>query len=201
MITQLDAVNYCLSILGSTPVGDLNDRHPDADICLQRVVDATKAVQKDGLWFNKELCWTLTPDATTKEIVLPTNTLKVLGIYGDFVIQRGTKLYDTINNTYQFEATVDVDLVVELAWDELPFSVQELAKFKAAQAVCEIDLEDHIKAAGEKDKATEAEVTIKKEDMEITRRSALYSKKAYVTRSGVRPARMGTGINPMKPGG
>lgn len=201
MITELDAVNYGLSILGSSPIGNLDDRHPDADICLTRVRDAAKQVQKDGFWFNRELCWTLTPDETTNEIILPSNTLKVIGIQGDFVIQRGMKLYDTQNNTYQFTAPIVVDIIVELVWDELPFSVQDWAKHLASQKLCEIDLEDNVKAGTEEKHVMKAEVTVKKEEHEITRRNALLTPKSLITRAGVRPYNIGSGVNPNRPGG
>ena len=202
MIDKLDAVNYCLSILGSTPVGSLEDSlHPDADICLTRINEALLTIQKEGWWFNTEVNWALTPDAN-KDIDLPANTIKVLGIQGEFVIQRGIKLYDSINNTYQFDNAVTVNLIVNLDWDLLPFSVQESAKYLAAQRVCEIDLEDHIKASGEEKQFTASYIQLKKEDLQIEQRNALRSPKAMLTRSGVKPYRRRTqGTNPNFAGG
>ena len=202
MINKLDAVNYCLSILGSTPIGSLEDSlHPDAAICLTRIDDALLTIQREGWWFNTEVNWELTPD-DNKDIDLPANTIKTIGTLGEFIVQRGTKLYDTLNNTYQFDAPVTANLVVELDWDLVPYTAQEAAKYLAAERLCQVDLEDHIKAAGEREWYKTAYVNLKKEDLEIEQRNALRSRKAQQTRSGVRPyGRGSTGINPNFAGG
>ena len=51
---QLIAVNYLLSLIGSSPVGDLETLHPDAAIAKARLDEANKGLQEEGWWFNQD---------------------------------------------------------------------------------------------------------------------------------------------------
>lgn len=202
-MTELEAVNYLLDVLGSPPLGDLETLHPDADSSLKKLRDSAATLQKEGMWYNKELSVEFTPDETTKEIILPNTCLKVLGICGDFVIQRGTKLYDTINNTYQFDAAIHIDYIDNLQWDLLPYSVQEAAKFHGAMQVCSIDLEDARKYEEQRALYEVAYIQLKKDDLEIKRRNVLNTPTSRRMRAAVRPYRLygGGSYNPYRPGG
>lgn len=203
MITKLEAVNYLLDVLGSTPVGDLETLHPDLGSALSKLQSSSGTVQKVGMWYNKEIYVELTPNEITKEIALSNDCIKVIGIYGDFVIQRGLKLYDTQKNTYQFDCPVFIDYVVDLEWDYLPQSVQDAIKFHAAMQIASIDLEDQVKYAEQRALYVDAYVQVKAEDLEIKQRNVLLTPKSIRTRGRVQPYRLrsGGGFDVTRPGG
>jgi hypothetical protein len=159
---------------------------------------SSKFVQSPGLWYNRDISIVLTPDATSKEIIVPLNTLKINAApYSDFVVQRGLKLYDSVNNTYQFGSAVTVDIIRLLEWDELPATVQDTIMYHAAMQVCSIDLEDSQKATEQNRLYKAVYAQVKAEDLELNRRNLLNTPHA----SRLRSRRRGGSTNPMRPGG
>jgi hypothetical protein len=199
MTSELDAVNYLLDVLGSTPVDSLDTLHPDLASCQTKLKVSSKFLQSPGLWYNQDISIVLTPDVTTKEIAIAPNTLKVNAApYNDFVIQRGLKLYDSVNNTYQFECPVTVDIIRLLDWDELPATVQDSIMFHAAKQVCDIDLEDEAKARTQNSLFKAVFGQVRAEDVQLKRRNLLNSPQASRVTSRYRNSRT---VNPMRPGG
>jgi hypothetical protein len=119
-ITQLTVTNDMLGLLGELPVNDLGDYHPVVPRALSYIATTNATVQATRWWFNVE--WpTLQPQADTKEILLPNDTLSVdsLTQYPQLAY-RGGKLYNLDDSTYEFGDSVKVRLHRLLAFEDLP---------------------------------------------------------------------------------
>jgi len=199
---KLETVNYLLSLLGSSPVGDLETLHPDAEVCINRLNEASRTIQKKGWWFNQEYSYFLEPDATTKEIALPTFCLEATVTNWGGVIKRGLKLYDTVNHTYQFTNSLYVNMIVKLDWELLDENAQDTIKFFAGMQLMGADLEDSIKEAAQAKLYTDAMTDMKKTNLRVQRRNILGSPASLKARAGVRPYGLRSGsIDPTNPGG
>ena len=106
-ITKLNGVNIILSNIGQAPVTSLATLNPAAKLAEQILDEVSLSTQAEGWVFNTEQDYPFTPNSN-KEIIIPSN---VIGL--DFVsfgdkntVQRGGKLYDKRNHTYQFEDVV-----------------------------------------------------------------------------------------------
>jgi hypothetical protein len=131
-LTELEAVNEMLSTISESPVSTLDENEViDASIALNILRNTSVEVQTRGWWFNSEFSVSMAPN-TAKEIVLPTNILRIDGVATN-VIQRGTRLYDRVDRTFKFEAPVVVDQIVALPFDELPSTARILITIRAAR--------------------------------------------------------------------
>lgn len=118
--SELDAVNKIIAVDGSSPIQTLEDSYIQAQIARQLLTRVSRTLQSKGWWFNEEENVTLVPDLTG-HITLGLNVSKcmVKNVNGT-VIQRGQKLYDRQERTYNFTQPVTADLVLALNWTELP---------------------------------------------------------------------------------
>lgn len=141
-----DAVNIMLASIGEQPVNSLNSGLVDAEMA-ETILDAqTREVQGVGWHFNTDFNKKHTPDSTTGEIALPSDTLNVDAVGQSKytrLVQRGLRLYDPINHTYNIGdkySEVYLDLVVELEFnnnndnrDSLPNYARRYVTVKAAR--------------------------------------------------------------------
>ena len=75
-----------------------------------------------GWHFNKEFNKSYAQD-TSGEIILGSDVLRAdstLEANGKDLVQRGSKMYDRKNHTFNIGASVNLDVVVELDFDDLP---------------------------------------------------------------------------------
>lgn len=199
---KLEAVNFLLNLMGSPPIGNLTSLHPDAQTCITKLEDADRTIQLKGWWFNTDYNVMLTPDATSKEIAIPSDTMKLIASSRLGVVQRGTKAYDTHNNTYQFDVPIYFNYVRRLHWEWLDESVQDAAKFMAGYQVCHDDLEDEIKADSQEQLMKMAMVQLKKDNLRVQRRNIHTSPRIARAMYRVRPYHFrNQGTNPLFPGG
>lgn len=134
----LDAVNDCLRAIAEAPVSSIEDNESvDVADALLTIQDIDLKVQSEGWCFNREDRFNLTPNENS-ELLLPENTLRVDAAYysspGELdVVQRGNKLYDKISQSTVFESPVEVDLIVQLSWDDLPVPARNYIAIRAAR--------------------------------------------------------------------
>lgn len=151
LLTQLQAVNLLISTLGEAEVDSLSGNE-DATEALSRLNEADLECQSIGWNWNRLYGFqlTLNDDGT---ITLPDETLGLTAAYaqgnspGPFqglvssgnlgqrinVVQRGTLLFDPVNNTTVFPYAPIVDLIVRIDWDSLPQVARQYITYKAAQ--------------------------------------------------------------------
>ena len=122
--SKLDAINSMLIGIGEAPVNTLNSGLQEAEIA-EIVLDSISREVQSAAWsFNTDIRYILSPNSS-KEILLPTNTLQVdtTGLKRDYdsdIIERNGKLYDRTKNTYEFDGEVKVDLVYLFEFENLP---------------------------------------------------------------------------------
>jgi hypothetical protein len=122
--TELEAVNTMLTTIGESPVNTISESTADTRIAYIILGEVNRATQIRGWHWNTESDVTLTPDGTTKEITLGTDIVRVdvdERRYSNVnVIQRGTKLYDKKNHTYQFSEPLKAEVVYLRTFAEMP---------------------------------------------------------------------------------
>jgi len=135
--TELEAVNSMLTTIGEAPVSSLeNNGIADAAIAFQILQETSREVQARGWHFNTEVEFPLSPTFPEKTIVLPQNVLEVdtAGVDGYIeAVQRGNRLYNRKKNTYQFDRTVKVDMIIQLPFEDLPEYAKGYIAVRAAR--------------------------------------------------------------------
>jgi hypothetical protein len=122
--TELEAVNTMLTTIGESPVNTISESTADTRIAYIILGEVNRATQIRGWHWNTESDVTLTPNSSTKEITLGTDVVRVdvdERTYTNVdVIQRGTKLYDKKNHTYQFTSPLKAEVVYLRTFAEMP---------------------------------------------------------------------------------
>ena len=120
--TQLDAVNTMLSAIGEAPVSSLSSGLIEAEIAETILNTIDREVQSMGWHFNKELNKSFA-QSTDGEIILPNNILRAdatLAPQSPDLVQRGLKMYDKKNHTFNIGTNTYLDVIVQLDFDDLP---------------------------------------------------------------------------------
>ena len=136
--TELDAVNQILSSVGQAPVTTLDLQNPEVSIVLNTLREINKQVQSEGWSFNTERHYEMTPNASTKEILYPTNMLSMdtnRETHKDKydVVKRGNKLYDRLNHKYTFDDPIQADVVWYFDFTDIPAAIQAYITARAAR--------------------------------------------------------------------
>jgi hypothetical protein len=122
--TELEAVNTMLTTIGESPVNTISESTADTRIAYLILGEVNRATQIRGWHWNTESDVTLTPNSSTKEITLGTDVVRVdvdERSYSDVnVIQRGIRLYDKKNHTYQFTSPLKAEVVYLRTFAEMP---------------------------------------------------------------------------------
>ena len=141
MATTLEVVNDCLATMGETPLNTLAEPHEFKASAQRMLQRANKSIQAVGWWCNLEAT-TYVP-GPNGQIQLPGDALKwqsgvrssdrlIRGQAKPWIIQRGSRLYDTREGSYQITEEVTGELVRLVPFEELPLVLNE---FIAAQTV------------------------------------------------------------------
>lgn len=195
-MTKLDAVNYLLGILGTSPVGDLNNTHPDVGVAVAALENAITSVTSHGFWFNEVYNVTLSPDPGNGNKIDTTGYTKVISRTQYAIVRGNNLLFDPINNTYVFTKDQVVDGVAILTFEELPDAVQLAVQYYAAAQLCSTDLEDSQKLSEQQAFYQDAYVQLIKEDLEIKRRNAQRTPRVQDALYRVRPLRQARRYGP-----
>jgi hypothetical protein len=120
--TKLDAVNTMLSAIGEAPVSSLSSGLIEAEIAETILDTVDREVQSMGWHFNTELNKSFAQD-TNGQIILPADILKAdatLVANSPNLVQRGLKMYDRKNHTFNIGKNVGLDVVVQLEFTDVP---------------------------------------------------------------------------------
>ena len=134
--TELDAVNVMLSTIGEAPVSSL-EVSGLTDVAIAKTIlnETSKAVQSRGWHFNSEINYELSP-TVDGHLLPPTNTLRIdpTKLFGQYdVTHRGTKLYNREKHTYVFTDPIKFDLILMLAFDEMPEAARYYITIRASR--------------------------------------------------------------------
>lgn len=135
---RLDAINYVIGCIGLAPVEAEDDYNLDVAQAAMAIDNLSRTIQTNkgnGWWFNTEYNWMLSPDPTTKQVVVPNNTLSVYhkNRYGQQVkmATRGRALYDVKEHRYDMtyfasdDGRMNLTLITQLEFDDLPFTCKD----------------------------------------------------------------------------
>ena len=122
--SKLEAVNKALQMMGEAPVNSLQGLFGLGNLAETTIDSVSRKLQTEGWSFNTDYQVSLVRDSTTNHISVGSNVSRIYVDpyeYPDIdVVQRGSKLYDRKNNTYEFEKNLKVDMTIILDWDDLP---------------------------------------------------------------------------------
>ena len=134
--TELEAVNTMLNTIGEAPVNTLvNMTSVDALAALSVLQNVNRGVQVEGWFFNSEYDYPLVPDLDGN-LPLPTNLMSVDSTNESSsydLIQRGSRAYDRKNHTYTFTETVKCNLIILLAFEEIPEAARNYITLRASR--------------------------------------------------------------------
>ena len=135
--TELESINIMLAAIGEAPINSLTGTLPvDARLAQSTLTEVNKEVQSEGWSFNTEIDVTLTRDGSN-QINLPIDVLRVdPNIHQHTTvdaIQRGLKLYDRLNNKFEFEEDLICTVVYFRNFDEIPEQARYYMTIKAAR--------------------------------------------------------------------
>jgi hypothetical protein len=138
--TKLEAVNTMLSTIGEAPVNSLSSGLVDAETAETILNNVSRDVQTHGWNFNSEPDYSIANDASGF-INLPTNIIradlansetKYRSSKNEYV-QRGSKMYDKVNHTYNIAKPLKLDVVVLLEFTDLPEVARRYIAVRAAR--------------------------------------------------------------------
>jgi len=122
--TELSAVNSILGAIGQSPVTTLNYENPEIGFIYNILTEVNKDVQNEGWVFNKEYNVEISPDSS-KNITIPANVLRY-DLHEDNIyrtkniVRRNGRLWDTINQTDEFDDTLRLDITWLWTFEDLP---------------------------------------------------------------------------------
>lgn len=138
--TELEAVNTMLSTIGEAPVNNLQSGLVDAETAETILKNVSRDVQSHGWNFNSEPDYTVAADSSGN-VILPTEIVradlansetKYRSSKNEY-IQRGNKMYDKVNHTYNIGKALKLDVVVLLSFDLLPEIARRYITIKASR--------------------------------------------------------------------
>ena len=135
--TELECVNIMLAAIGEAPINKLTGLLPvDARTAQSTLLEVNKSVQSEGWSFNQEFNVVLTRDSN-KKITISNDILKIdTNVYDhptSDVVQRGLKLYDRKNNTFEFDNDLTCHITYFRDFVELPEPARYYMTIKAAR--------------------------------------------------------------------
>ena len=135
MLTELDAINEMLSGAGLAPVASLDVQHPAVKQAQLRLDKVSLSVQSKGAWYNTSVV-TLVPDVNTGNMLVPQNAVYInpVGVHGRRYTERGRKVYDLQERTFNIPISLKCKIVERLAFELLPIQARD---YIVARAVYE----------------------------------------------------------------
>jgi hypothetical protein len=138
--TKLEAVNSMLSTIGEAPVNTLSSGLVDAETAETILNEVSRSIQAQGWNFNTEPDYTIIADSDGN-VVLPSNVLRAdladsqtkFRSSKNEYIQRGNKIYDKRQHTFNIGKDLKLDVIVLLDFTDLPEVARRYITVKSAR--------------------------------------------------------------------
>jgi hypothetical protein len=133
--TKLDAVNTMLSAIGEAPVNSLSSGLVEAEIAETILNTVDREVQSMGWHFNTEYNRSFAKD-TNGEVPLGNDILRAdatLAANSKDLVQRGLRMYDRKNHTFAINTSVNLDVVSQLVFEDMPEVAKRYITLKATR--------------------------------------------------------------------
>lgn len=134
---ELDAVNVTLEALGESRIVDLNTSNPSAGLARSALERKRTAALATGWWFNT-VFKTATP-ATSGMVNVPWAQLALYGLDGTKYGERDGVLYDLVEQTKIFTASVSLKVIIDIDFQDLP---EYMAQWLAYDTAAEVYMND-----------------------------------------------------------
>lgn len=121
VMTELDAINFMLSAIGSDPINNAEDTTDiDVDNAKRILENVSRGIQRQGWDFNTEENCVLNPNAYDKKILWDDTIIKFSSTDGNVYSKRGSYFYDVTNKTYEFTKSITLTIIRALEFEDLP---------------------------------------------------------------------------------
>lgn len=131
--TELEAVNEMLASIGELPVNTLDEEtNLDVANACRILKTITRAVLSMG-WTANTFPMTLLPDKGSQKIRWNANYLHILSNEGNAYIKRGEYLYDMANQTAIFTKPIEVTIVLQENFADIPDALRAYITAKATR--------------------------------------------------------------------
>lgn len=134
---EIDAVNVTLEALGESRIVDLNTSNPSAGLARSALERKRAAALSTGWWFNT-IHRTVQPGAGG-QIKVPWAQLALYGTDGHKYGERDGVLYDLIEQTKVFTQQVELRVIIDIAFADLP---EYMAQWLAYETAAEVYMND-----------------------------------------------------------
>lgn len=129
-----------LSTIGEAPVNSLTSGLVDAETAETVLNEVSRDVQSLGWNFNTELNYKVAADTSGNVLLSPqiiradlANSVTKYRSYKNEYVQRGNKMYDKVNHTFNIGKALTLDVVVLLDFEELPEVARRYITVKASR--------------------------------------------------------------------
>lgn len=197
MLTELQAINIMLRAVGQSPITTAGLQHPHAIVAQNTLVDIDTEVQARGWWFNEDKAVNLLPD-DEGHIIIPGNALNCdptklnnSNYPTSNLVQRGSRMYDPINNTFVISEAVECDIRYKLEFGNIPHCCASYIAYYAALEFQADALGDQVKLQRLTQKVFDLHIELKAQDVLNRNINAQTSPNAARLIGGVRPALWG----------
>lgn len=151
--TELEAVNTILANIGETETNSLEDEtFIDALTARKLLTSVTRELQTRSWFWNTDVERKMQRNLQG-EIIVAANTMSIqpAGVdRGLSIVQRGSRLYDRKNHTYNFDKDITCTITIALPFDEMPESARRFATLRAARMFQEQTLSSESLAQGDR---------------------------------------------------
>lgn len=137
--TLLQSVNMVLAAIGQAPVASLASASSNvsAEQALNRIGECLRECMEEGWHVNTLPAYIIDP-TEDGEIILPANTLRAEqcfypGTSNMDLVQRGSKMFDRKNATYNIATTVKLNLTMNIPFEECPTAHRWYITLRAAR--------------------------------------------------------------------
>lgn len=129
----LDAVNVLLQTINEPPLENEEDINEvlEAQIAARVLVETKREILADNWDFNRDKSYTLSPD-TSGVINIPFNILDLSSANADLIV-RGWQLYSKSAQSVIFEEAQTVDIVWDIAFNDLTHPIRNYVTVSAAR--------------------------------------------------------------------
>lgn len=185
-VNKLDAVNLLIEAAGGDTVSLLTTPLPDVASAIRHLNLKSRSEQAKGWWFNTD--WNVTYQPQDNGEILVPSEISRLVMDDTTLIARNKKLYDTINQTYQFtENKVCYQQIRILEWDEMDELMQTYCLYKAAVEFTRIAIGNPALEQSFGRDAGLALIDLKSQQMLMSRHNMYNTSKVRAGRMGVSP--------------
>lgn len=140
-MTELEAINTLLSVIGEAPIDSLSDitvnEITDSALARKALNEVSRDVQSEGWTWNTDRSVQLNRDSAN-EFKLAGSTLKVVFANSGSMpyVMRGLRVYDRNRQSYDMsdvESLTASQVVTQLDWEDMPHSAQQYITIRAAR--------------------------------------------------------------------